>query len=67
MNIIDHRVKRRVPGLFLLTVCGLEFPDYGIPVGGVVRKAIPTTIAPMLAWDDEIPTVSMIEQRCLVC
>ena len=44
MSMIHHIVAVRVPDLFCQTVCGLEFSDFGIPVGCVVRKPIPTEV-----------------------
>ena len=60
---------RRLPELFAVTVCGLEFPDYGIRPGDILRLVV----APVhhdveaVSADDPIPYPRDEVSRCLVC
>ena len=65
MTIIHCVVAVRVPGLFLQTRCGLEFPDYGIPVNSVLRRPI----AVDAVWNaEETYSVSVDNVvNCLIC
>ena len=68
MNIIRHRIRRRLPELFCITECGLEFEDYGLPVGDVILQ--PVFVQPEPAFI-EGPIWPMPPQgqmtMCIVC
>ena len=68
-DTIEHRVDRRIPGLFITTLCGLELGDYGtyFKYLSTVRTPVPPDSRPLILKEGEIPTISFIQRKCHVC
>ena len=67
MVTIEHRVKRRIPDLFLLTFCGLETPDYRVRVGGIVQTVVHEPRSVMVERPRGIPDIEFRDTACVVC
>ena len=64
MNIIRHIVATRIPNLIIVTACGFEFPDFGIPVNHWFDVPIPDHIA--IVTSQELKYSDQVNE-CLAC
>ena len=69
MNVIKHRVKRRIPELFCITGCGMEFPDYGLEPGDIFYEPIPIDIHLAVIEIEDVNDFFAYDQNnyCIAC